>query len=282
MPKCPKCGTALRDDYGMVTCPTCNTIVFVDMEGVAHIGEESSDSQGHDEVPSFAAPIIAERESSSFTLPISAPLGSDSGSNIPSENESSQAPFSFEPPMEVDLDFSAGGSDNLPEALGGNESSTDAGVWVPRDDVPSEFVSPSFVTHDSNELSGEYSGEHSDGSFEAVPTEPKLGPADDPLGLNEFANSEISQAKDGLLLFRIFISGIDSKEMRQSLREAIGDRRFAWNPDELVARVSKGSLVIDQLSPVKASVLINRMKRLPLKIRWEQYAITQMDGEENV
>lgn len=100
--------------------------------------------------------------------------------------------------------------------------------------------------------------------------------AEDPLGLSAYANSEISSAKDGPLLFRIFISGIDSKELREFLYESIDDSRFAWDPNELMAQINKGHLIIDKISPVKATILINRIKRLPIQIRWEQYSITQM------
>ena len=93
--------------------------------------------------------------------------------------------------------------------------------------------------------------------------------------MNEFANSEISSAKDGPLLFRVFISGIDTKEIRESIREVLEDSRFAWNPKEILSKVAKGELVVPNLSPVKASILITRIKYLPISIRWEQYAITQ-------
>ncbi|HVK60208.1 MAG TPA: zinc ribbon domain-containing protein [Bdellovibrionales bacterium] len=108
----------------------------------------------------------------------------------------------------------------------------------------------------------------------AVEPLPDLGPADDPLGLSDFANSEISSGQNGPLLFRILISGIDTKEIRESIREALEDSRFGWDPDGLLARLDKGNLVIENLAPVKATIIIHRIKRLPVKIRWEQYAIT--------
>jgi hypothetical protein len=108
-----------------------------------------------------------------------------------------------------------------------------------------------------------------------VAEEPSFGPADDPLNLNEFANSEISAAKDGPLVFRILISGIDTREIRESIREVLEDPRFAWDSNEIFSNISKGHLAIDGLSPVKASILITRIKRLPVEIRWEQYAIAQ-------
>ena len=109
----------------------------------------------------------------------------------------------------------------------------------------------------------------------------EIGGPGDPLGLNAFANSEVSQAKDGLLSFSILISGIDSKELRESLRQALEDGRFGWNAGILMGRIRKGCLRLDNVSPVKATILVNRIKRLPLTISWEQYAITQMEGESN-
>ena len=109
----------------------------------------------------------------------------------------------------------------------------------------------------------------------------------DPLGLNAFANSELSAARDGPLLFRIVISGIDSKEMRETIREAMTDPRFAWDVGALLSRIDKGNLTIENVAPVKASVLVNRLKRLPVTIRWEQHAVSQLEapvseGDANV
>ncbi len=113
------------------------------------------------------------------------------------------------------------------------------------------------------------------GSMLAARSPQVFGPANDPLNLNEFANSEVSSAKDGPLLFRVLISGIDTKEIRESIREVLEDSRFALDSKTIFSKVSKGHLAINDLSPVKASILITRIKRLPVEIRWEQYAITQ-------
>ncbi len=99
---------------------------------------------------------------------------------------------------------------------------------------------------------------------------------DQNLDITEYANSEISQAKDGQYLFRVWITGIDTKEVRSALREEMSDSRFQWDVEEIMASIKSGRLQISNLSPVKASILINRIKRLPLQIRWEQDEITQM------
>jgi hypothetical protein len=105
-----------------------------------------------------------------------------------------------------------------------------------------------------------------------------IGPqvdVNDPLGLQAYSNSEISSGQSGPILFRILISGIDTKEIRESLREALQDSRFAWDERLILSSISKGELAIENVSPVKASIVVNRIKHLPIKIRWEQNAIAQ-------
>ena len=202
MASCPRCGTALKEDYGMSQCPGCGAFCFIDMDGQASLQDESTEPP-----PGGAA-----------------------------------APTDFDDPIEGLIDTSA------------------------RDVSPPTTASPAEPEHDfgSNDL------------FEPVERAPQaFGPANDPLNLNEFANSEVSSAKDGPLLFRVLISGIDTKEIRESIREVLEDPRFAWDSNEIFSKVSKGHLAINDLSPVKASILITRIKRLPVQIRWEQYAITQ-------
>ncbi len=153
-----------------------------------------------------------------------------------------------------------------------SESFGDFAEMPPIDTPPSPESNPSEI------VNAEFQSFDIGATSEAEP--PTLsyqgfGPAGDPLNLNEFANSEVSSAKDGPLLFRVLISGIDTKEIRDSIREVIEDSRFAWDSKEIFSKISKGHLAVSGLSPVKASILITRIKYLPVSIRWEQYAITQ-------
>ena len=194
MADCPKCSKSLGDEYGMVECSGCGSLLFVDMEGIAHL----------------------------------------SGQALPSEGQTASAPA---------------------EDLG---SVSAAEEWAPVADF-------------------------SAGADEAASLAPEIaqGPAeeldrlDGPVDISAFADSDLSQAKDGPFLYRLEISGIDTKEIRESIREVIADGRFAWDADQILAQVKMGVLTLRDLAPVKASVLVTRLKRLSVKIRWEQYAITQ-------
>lgn len=236
VPKCPKCSTELRDDYGMVTCPSCGAIVFVDMDGNAHVaGEGESSSAAEAEAPSFEA-IPAE--------PFSA-------EPIPSEPASFEAPLA---PMDMPMEAS-------PPAA---------------DPVSTEPAASGEI--DMNAFLG-YGGADA-GSPPSTGGEPSQNDPGDPLGISAYANSELSAAKDGPLVVSLIISGIDAKDLRDEIREALQDSRFGWDAIALMSTIKGGVLRIDRISPVKATVIVNRIKNLSVQIRWEQNAITEIDPAE--
>lgn len=216
-PKCPKCSTELRDDYGMVTCPKCAAIVFVDMEGLAHVASD--------------APVA--HEDAALTLP-DAPAAHEEFATV----DDPMAPMDF-PPL--------------------------------ADSVPNE---PSSVG-DMNAFLG-YAAEPGEPN-EATPSQ---NDPNDPLGLSAYANSEMSSALNGPLVVTLIISGIDAKDLRDEIRQALQDSRFGWDAAELLSKMTGGVLRIERISPVKATVVINRIKNLSVRIRWEQNAITEIDPIE--
>jgi hypothetical protein len=257
-PQCPKCRTDLKDDSVMAQCPKCGEFSFIDMDGVAHISEPDSEPapiapsdvaepmfpEVFSDAPLDALPDHSIDEKSSNHKPIETPfeefnLIDDNSLASASNSETQDAQFqASEPAPETS-------SEALPEA-------------------PADLDMDAFISGQNFEPEEIHEQEH-------------FGQPGDALGLNGYANSEASQAKDGPLLFKILISGIDTKEMRESLREAIEDSRFGWDTAELMASIRGGKLELDSVPPVKASILVNRIKRLALDIRWEQYDIKQMD-----
>lgn len=129
-------------------------------------------------------------------------------------------------------------------------------------------------------LGYEPDADHAQASATLAPdTMSQLDP-NDPLGLSAYANSEMSAAKNGPLVVSIVISGIDAKDLRDEIRQAMQDSRFGWDTGQIMASIKGGVLRIDRVSPVKATILINRIKSLAVRIRWEQSAITEIDPTE--
>lgn len=256
MAKCPRDGTQIDIDYGMATCPTCGVILFIDMDGEAMIGSQ---------VPGAQAPKL---ESSDLEVPYNqTPFDEPVGSSGTSPG--------FQPPalgLDSGVDALAALNPIESESLD-PEPPELAPVEALQTETPGEPIDSDM---NMNQFLGYEPAPEVSGQDMMVQPEPIGGPGD-PLGIADYANSEFSQAKDGPFLFRLIISGIDSKELRESLRESMEDSRFAWDTDELLKSISKGELHIRNVSPVKATILINRIKRLPVKIRWEQYPVTQAE-----
>ncbi len=103
----------------------------------------------------------------------------------------------------------------------------------------------------------------------------------DPLGISAYANSELSSAKDGSLVVTVTISGIDTKDLRTEIRQALQDSRFGWDASAVMSTIRGGMLRLERISPVKATIVINRIKNLAVQIRWEQSAITELDISES-
>jgi uncharacterized Zn finger protein (UPF0148 family) len=210
-PQCPRCAAELNEEFGMITCPGCGSVIFIDFERQAQLAA--------DEAPAHSgaaadAPSPLHEPSSDAVL--------ESYSNY-----ESMSPLDSEIVVEADQDLAPVAESSQNEA-------------------------------------------HLDEAENTA--ENAIG---DELGLNAYANSEASQAKQGPLAYTLHIEGLDSKELRDSLREALGESRFAWDPQALMTTIAKGKLTLASIEPVKASVLVNRLKRLPLKIWWEQNVVTE-------
>lgn len=220
-PSCPKCSTALKDDYGMVTCPGCGSIVFVDMDGNAQVATE---------VPAEETPIV----------PLAPPKPSFL-EEIPMEAEGTF------PPIEVTPE---------PFAEPGTDSEMDMNAFLGYE-PDSDAVAAAAARADAAAAS--------------------QNDPNDPLGLSAYANSEVSNAQNGPLVVTLIISGIDAKDLRDEIRQALQDSRFGWDTAALMSSIKGGILRIEQVSPVKATIVINRIKNLSVRIRWEQNAITEID-----
>lgn len=91
--------------------------------------------------------------------------------------------------------------------------------------------------------------------------------------ITDYANSQISGAQSGAFVYNIKISDIDSKEIKDMLLEALDDSRFGWDAHVLVSQIKSGELMLNQISAVKSSVLVSRLKSLPLQVSWQQVPV---------
>lgn len=88
--------------------------------------------------------------------------------------------------------------------------------------------------------------------------------------VNDFANSNAALATEGVLSYDLKIEGIDDIEIKNSVRDFIDDPRLKLDVKKIMATVENGNLVIKNLNPVKTSIIINRIKEIPVQISWTQ------------
>ena len=239
----------------MVTCPSCGAIVFVDMDGAAHV---ASDQPASVEIPDLnsaepASGYAPTNENHGGDVDLFAPLPSFGGESSGLESPMTPEPMSAEP-------FAA------PEPF----------APEPGEDAP-EMDMNAFLGYEPDPA--QVAAAEAKAAAKAAATASQNDP-NDPLGLSAYANSEMSGAKNGPLVVSIIISGIDAKDLRDEIRQAIQDSRFGWDTAAMMSGIKGGTLRIDRVSPVKATILINRIKNLSVRIRWEQSAITEIDPTE--
>ena len=83
----------------------------------------------------------------------------------------------------------------------------------------------------------------------------------------EFGNADIVINP---ISYTILIEGLESSRVVSQLKEAMTDSRFGWDVNEIMSQISEDRLVLSHLTPAKASVFVNRIKYLPLKVSWRQ------------
>lgn len=91
-----------------------------------------------------------------------------------------------------------------------------------------------------------------------------------------FGNSELSSSQTGGILYDIYLSGIDTAEIREEIRLYIGDKKFLWNVEDLMRSIKNGRLVIRRVNAVKAALFIQRIKHLDIDVQWKQNEIVRL------
>lgn len=84
----------------------------------------------------------------------------------------------------------------------------------------------------------------------------------------DFANTEQPAPGSGVLVYDVKIGGIDTVEIREELASCLNDKRLHLDADHLLSQVKNGILTLSALHPVKATVILSRLKHMPLKIIW--------------
>lgn len=264
MISCPNCHQAVEIEdkhLGTIfTCPQCSSVYFIDWNGQPEVADHSQAPQAESEGESFLSgeqyasgfepgetfspftPVDPSSETSPEESPASGTLdqwGSE-GLNSVDDGQDEAGPYLKDPELgytDSEENPMAGFSEIEPYDSGAEYKSAEA------EETPYDFNQ----------------------TLDAV-AEPQASSSslDD---ISEFANAE---ARSGGLTYDIIITGLDSVPVLKAFKEAITDARFAWSEDEIMSQIVRGHLHLKNITPVKAAVLINRIKYLEINLTWRQ------------
>ncbi len=293
MSVCPKCNTEIDEDFGLVDCSGCGVAVLVGIDGEVQVAGDTPDSP-----PSFASQnedseVVAQESDfkldsfveSSFSNQVSD--SSDEATNFnfnleaPNEAENNGSEFLFS-----DNDSQEQESTNHQTSFGGTQVESQAVIdeFTSFNELVSEVTNqeplePTNVQGqaDSINIAAEVSeifNEQPNTFAEHEITKSKIHKEQtEIINLSEFANSNSSSIKDGYLKYKLYIGGIDTDEIKKQVFGELADKNLLLDLGSLDKSIVDGSLCVEPLSAVKASIIINRLKGMPISILWDQYDI---------
>jgi len=125
------------------------------------------------------------------------------------------------------------------------------------------------ATHETSPTSEYDFSQPLDVMVTADPTEPVVSESA-PSGLDEIVNFGNADLTQSAFNYTVIISGIDSAAVYASVKEALNDSKFGWNLIQVMTQIKDGVLTIKSVNAVKASILVQRLKYLPVKVSWRQ------------
>ncbi|MBX7231992.1 MAG: hypothetical protein K1X29_07895 [Bdellovibrionales bacterium] len=243
MSQCPVCQHQLPDDFGLIDCEGCGQGLYIEFDGSVRLREEIKNEEINNEPP--------EREELKGLAedPVEpSMLGSESLEN--SELNPSQIPNPV--PENSAENWTIVGDQEVAAQKEVRVESSEAFNFSSQSLPEPELVPPFQFT-------------------EVATSSPNsLGE------LSDFANSEQSTARDGAYKYDIFISGLDSVDLKQEVKALLSDPLFLFNVESLMSDLHLGELKLPLILPVKAVLLIHRLKAIPVNIRWVQHAVVEL------
>lgn len=89
----------------------------------------------------------------------------------------------------------------------------------------------------------------------------------------DFGNSDSSANREGALTYDLSISGIDSADLRMAIKAALTDPLFVWDSESLMRDAKHGELKLSKVTAVKAAIVVQRLRGLPIDIKWVQHGL---------
>ena len=301
MLQCPACDTSLDQDFGMVTCKNCKAVLIIEISGDVRMGtnSENDNLDGPNEItansthyqdhPTKEEPGLAIGTAREPPTPYEdEDLGEESSQwgGIGQYMENPSTPEASDNDEEDREDNEFGKQDDSenhssltkdPDPLLQEnffESQT------PEEESFDETINSSLENHEdviTTETRKQESFREQDvedsmnsevvdsGEFSAT-SKPNSNPVD----ITEFANSEQSNMDEGEYLYDLTIDRLDSRDLREALKDILMDKKLKINDHEFLKKIKNGCVCIPNLNPVKAKIIVEQLQYYDLNIHWKQ------------
>jgi hypothetical protein len=242
MAQCPNCSKSIAitdDNFGtLYRCEHCNAEFFIGFDGAP---ENSKEPLAADLIPDQPPPD--EVPNIQTTEPIASQMLA---------------------PLDGGMTLDYGSPENDPYAQQQSQSNDLFNIQATQDEPPPEMNS----MPDMNSLPEEPAQQPTQQTSKSKGNAFKNFTDD----VQSFGN-DVSET--GLLSFDIEISGIDLGETKRDLIEALDDKRFGWNVEDLTQNMKDGKLTLSNISAPKIIVLVKRITALGLVLNWRHHVSTQ-------
>lgn len=125
--------------------------------------------------------------------------------------------------------------------------------------VGEEVQSREAVSNQREEASNQEGEIHSEGSQE----EAHSSEAKKAKKTNQKSN------RNPFLHYDVVISNIQMKKTKDAIKDVLADEKFLWDSEQMIHSIKNRTLKIENVSAIKASLLISRIKHLDVEICWE-------------
>lgn len=97
--------------------------------------------------------------------------------------------------------------------------------------------------------------------------------------INQFASSEDSLLKQGALVYNLTIRNVDTEDLKREILDILKENKL--NIDVKKLKFTLPTLELEDLNPVKVSVIVSRIKHLPVEMEWGQRSVI-IDKESDI
>lgn len=271
MVQCTQCNSELDEDFGLVTCQNCGAQLLIEMDGQV-VDASSSQPEGQSSLD------VNELETSdNVAFSANKELTQNMLSDLESESNQLDSFQDFN-------NFQIDEPEESEESHQPNEAAEYRGDEQQIDE-PEPQALDNFLEFDNSEenidtaLDNQEVAESEDEPEPVTinaqwPDHSNVGESQNSANvmqeIQEYANSEESALDQGPLLYDLRIQGIDTKELRNQVLEHLSDSQLGIEAEQL--KIDQGCLILDSLNPVITSVIVQRIKALPVIVDWRQHA----------